>query len=158
MGDSFVTGVVAVGGGLLSGLQGVFEGPSRSLATISSSMADIKVLNSHLASGTFLLTISYISDGILLIRTGHSRFLYVSSFTFSDVRLLMWELGAEVVKQAAQCLHILRVGDGFDLKQSYHVFADYLLYSSKSLKRGYSFGVVSLSEREASNCFPSCIF
>ena len=89
---SFVTRVVAVGGGLLSGLQGVFEGPSRSLAMISSSMADIEVLSSHLASGTFLLTISCISDGILLIRTGHSRFPYVSSFTFSDARLLMWEL------------------------------------------------------------------
>ena len=56
-------------------------------------------------------------------------------------------MGAEVVKQAAQCLHILCVGDGFNLKQSFHVFADYLLCSSKSLlERGYSFGVISLSE------------
>ena len=27
-----------------------------------------------------------------MIKTGHSRLPYVSSFTFSDARLLMWEL------------------------------------------------------------------
>ena len=59
MGDFFVTRVVAVGGGLLSSLQGVFEGPNRFLAMISSSMADIKVLSSHLASGTFLLHVRW---------------------------------------------------------------------------------------------------
>ena len=74
MDDSFVTSVIAVGGGLLSGLQGTLEGPSLSLATISSSIAEIKVLSSHLASVTFLLTMSCMSAGILLIRTGHSRF------------------------------------------------------------------------------------
>ena len=143
MGDSFITRVVAVRGGLLSGLRGVFEGPSRSLATISSSMADIKVLSSHLASGTSLLTISCISDGILLIRTGHSRFLYVSFFTFSDARLLMWELRLSNKRRNAF---------------TFCEFADYLLCSSKSLlESGYSFGVISVSERETSNCFPSCI-
>ena len=35
--------MVAVEGGLLSGLRGTLGGPSLSLATISSSMADIKV-------------------------------------------------------------------------------------------------------------------
>ena len=89
MDDSFVTRVVAVGGVLPSGLRSVLEGPSCSLAMISSSIVDIKVLSSHLASGTYLLMMSCMSTGILLIRNGHSRFPYVSSFTFNEAR---WEL------------------------------------------------------------------
>ena len=47
--DSLVTRVVAVSGGLFSGLHGGLEGPSLSLATISSSIAGISVLSSKLA-------------------------------------------------------------------------------------------------------------
>ena len=56
--DSFATRAVAVGEGLFSGLCGGLEGSSLSLATISSSMADINVLSSQLAPGTFLHTMT----------------------------------------------------------------------------------------------------
>ena len=82
--------VVAVEGDLSSPLRGAFDQPGLSLATISSSMVASRVVSFHSDSGTFLLTVSRKSAGILLIKMGHRRFPHVSSFTFNEARLLMW--------------------------------------------------------------------